>query len=280
MSEAAHSVWPVDLAGNGTGTVEGDSMDHIGRISALLAKAEATDNEHEQDAFLAKAQELATRHAIDLAVLRMSAPPGSAAENPERRKVDIGDYRKQANGHLVRLYVAIAHSNDVVVDVARDSTWLFAYGMPSDLDSVGAMFGSVAHQMVQSGNRHVAGRSWEGELSRQGYERPTPMNARRARAHFYVGFAVRIAERLAQGRRDAEQKSANVFVPIENGGPPISGVVALHSRGMAVRDYHSGVSTARGSWSGSRVEANSDSTRLGFEAGGAARLAAPRSLTG
>ena len=42
----------------------------IDRISALLAKAERTDNEAEADAYLMKAQQLATLASVDLAVAR------------------------------------------------------------------------------------------------------------------------------------------------------------------------------------------------------------------
>ena len=42
-------------------------MPTIDTVSALLVKAERTENSHEAEAYLAKAQELATLHAIDLA---------------------------------------------------------------------------------------------------------------------------------------------------------------------------------------------------------------------
>ena len=51
-----------------------DSVVH--RIQALLAKAESTEFPDEAEAFLAKAQELMARHAIDDAMLRRAGAPG------------------------------------------------------------------------------------------------------------------------------------------------------------------------------------------------------------
>ena len=42
----------------------------VDKIAALLAMAERTTNEHEAEAFLAKAQALATHNSIDLALAR------------------------------------------------------------------------------------------------------------------------------------------------------------------------------------------------------------------
>jgi hypothetical protein len=43
------------------------------KIAALLAKAEGTDNEHEQDAFMAKVNELLERHQIEMHEIRKMA---------------------------------------------------------------------------------------------------------------------------------------------------------------------------------------------------------------
>ena len=38
----------------------------VDRVGKLLAQAEGTDNEHEAAAFVERAQQLATEHAVDL----------------------------------------------------------------------------------------------------------------------------------------------------------------------------------------------------------------------
>jgi hypothetical protein len=252
-------------------------MDVLTRITALLAKSEGTDNDHERDAYLTKAQQLATLHAVDLAVARATAR--GPAEQPERRRIVIGEYRKQANRHLIRLYSVIAHSNDVVIDVAADSTAVFAYGMPADLDTVAAMFGSIAHQMVHAGNAHVAGRSWEGELSIGADGWPAPNNARRARIHFYAGFTARIGERLAAARAQAERTAGTIVVPGTGRTPATTGAVVLASRGAQVRDFHARTSRARGRWSGNASVGYSRSTEQGQAAGSRARLGTPGSIS-
>ncbi len=60
----------------------------LARIRALLAKAESTTFEEEAHAFTAKAQELMTRHAIDVAMLGASAG-SDAAISTEHRMIRI-----------------------------------------------------------------------------------------------------------------------------------------------------------------------------------------------
>ncbi len=246
------------------------AVDVITRITALLAKSERTENEHERDAYLAKAQHLATLHAVDLALARSAT--GRVTEQPERRRVPIGEYRKQANRHLVRLYGVIARSNDVLVDVASDSTAVFAYGLPSDLANVAAMFGSLAHQMVHAGNGHVASRVWEGEMSVGADGWPAATNARRARIHFYAGFTARIGERLSTARTQAERTAGTIVVPAGGGAPATTGAVVLAARGAQVRDFYARTSQARGRWSGNRTVGYSRSVESGRDAGSRARL--------
>jgi hypothetical protein len=51
----------------------------IDRIAALLAKAERTDNAEEADAYLMKAQSIATAASIDLAMARSRTASGITA---------------------------------------------------------------------------------------------------------------------------------------------------------------------------------------------------------
>ncbi|MDP7383074.1 MAG: DUF2786 domain-containing protein, partial [Acidimicrobiales bacterium] len=107
----------------------------IERISALLIKAERTDNPHEADAYLMKAQALATMASINIATARARKLADEKPTSPVTRTVSIGDKGKRANTHLISLFVAIAHNNFAIVDVASDSTYVVAYGMPQDLDA-------------------------------------------------------------------------------------------------------------------------------------------------
>ena len=85
----------------------------VSTIAALLAKAERTDNPHEAEAYLAKAQHLATLRSVDLAMVRARAARTQKRVVPVARTVRIGEAGKRANTHLVSLFVAVAHANDV-----------------------------------------------------------------------------------------------------------------------------------------------------------------------
>ncbi|MEI7630579.1 MAG: DUF2786 domain-containing protein, partial [Actinomycetes bacterium] len=73
----------------------------IERISALLAKAERTDNAAEADAYLMKAQVLATAASVDLAFARAHTAKIEMRQSPEIRTVTIGEKGKRANQHLI-----------------------------------------------------------------------------------------------------------------------------------------------------------------------------------
>ena len=180
----------------------------LDRISALLAKAERTDNEAEADAYLMKAQQLATLASVDLAVARARTARREARQQPESRTTTIGEKGRRANPHLIALFVAIAHANDAKVDVAANSTYVIGYGMPADLDVVETIYASLAVHMVHSSQAYVAGRSWSGETylaaaPRGRRSQRKPHTAQTARAAFYRAYVERIGERLEQARRDA-----------------------------------------------------------------------------
>ncbi|MBK9739685.1 MAG: DUF2786 domain-containing protein [Actinobacteria bacterium] len=227
----------------------------VDRISALLAKAERTDNEAEADAYLMKAQQLATLASVDLAVARARVARREARQQPESRTTTIGEKGRRANPHLISLFIAIAHANDAQVDVAANSTYVIGYGMPADLDVVETMFASLAVHMVHAGQAYVTGRSWRGEtyvaaVARSRRREHRPHTAVTARAAFYRAYVERITERLLQAREEA----LVVVRAKESTAPPADastgGALVLRKKAAEVRAFHAESSRARGSWGG------------------------------
>ena len=254
-------------------------MSTVDRISALLAKAERTDNPHEADAYLVKAQQLATAASIDLALARhrhrQREREREQAGGPIMRTVTIGEKGKRANPHLIALFVVVAHANDAQVDVATNSTYVVAYGLPSDLDVVDALFASLSVQMVEQAQTWLATGEWRETTyvrveRRYGFATRTkkPHTAQTARASFYRAYAARIAERLDEARAAAvAEASATAGASTE---------VALRDKTAQVRAFHRHTSDARGSWRGYSGAARSDRGR----AAAAGRTAAERARLG
>ena len=220
----------------------------IDRIAALLAKAERTDNAAEAEAYLAKAQALATAASIDLALARSRTGQREQRLRPESRTVTIGEKGRRANRHLISLFIAVAHANDTKVDIAANSTYVIAYGMPADLDVVALMFGSLAVQMTTAAQRWLELGAWRGETyvanDRRTRRRSTrPHTAQTARVAFTRAYVVRIGERLGQAR---EQTVAAAVAAPEGAGTAL----VLADKGAAVGAFHRSQSTARGTWGG------------------------------
>lgn len=240
----------------------------IERIAALLAKAERTDNEAEAEAYLMKAQALATAASIDLAVARTRM--AKSRPEPTMRTVTIGERGKRANPHLVALFIAIADPNDAHVDVAHDSTFVIAYGMPSDLEVVEAVFASVSVQMVQAGQIWVRGGAWRGETytavrrGRGGWVR-RPHTAQTAKVAFYRAYAERIGERLREARDETVRESRAPGTEL-----------VLRDKAAEVREFHRASSTARGTWGGYSGGVRGDRG----SSSGAGRAAASRARIG
>lgn len=256
----------------------------IDRISALLAKAERTDNEAEADAYLMKAQQLATLASVDLAVARARIARREARQQPESRTTSIGEKGRRANPHLISLFVAIAHANDAHVDVASNSTYVIGYGMPADLDVVETIFASLAVHMVHSSQGYVSGRSWTGEtyMAVSGRRRQRrPHTAQTARAAFYRAYVDRIRERLEQARKQALERVAEALPG--TAGDAASGALVLRQKAAEVKSFHAQESRARGSWSGysgAVRSASGTAAQAGRTAASRARLTKQAELPG
>jgi hypothetical protein len=236
----------------------------LARIAALLCQAEGTDNAHEAEAFMAAAQRLATATSIDLAVARSHSNKREAAQAPAQRTVTIGDPGTRGLRTYVQLFAVIANANDVRCDVASNSSYVYAYGFPEDLDATHALYASLVVQMVRACDAYLS----------TGAHRPTPTIT--ARLNFQLAFGARIGQRLAQAREEAQQEARRN----ERTAPGTA--LALRNKDIELRDHYRANTKARGTWQAQRASAgySSAARRAGDRAGQRARLGASPELPG
>ncbi len=236
----------------------------LARIAALLRQAEGTDNAHEAEAFMAAAQRLATATSIDLAVARAHAASRCKVQDPVQRTITIGSPGTKGLRTYVQLFAVIAHANDVKVDVASNSTFVYAYGFPEDIDASHALYASLVMQMVRASEAYIA----------TGAHRPTPTIT--ARLNFQLAFGARIGQRLSQARDEAKQE-------VQATSRSASGTaIALRDKEIELQSFYGRESRARGTWLAHRAAAgySSAARRAGDKAGRRARLGNSPELPG
>ena len=236
----------------------------LARISALLRKAENTDNVHEAEAYTAAAQRLATTTSIDLAVARAHAATRTAAQAPTQRTVTIGTAGSRGLRTYVQLFVVIAAANDVKCDVASNSTFVYAYGFGEDIDATHALYAGLVSQMVKASNDYL----------RTGEHKPTPTIT--ARLNFQLAFGARVGQRLAEAREEARREATTQAADVPGTA------IALRNKDLELRDHYRSASRARGSWRASSATAgySSAARRAGDRAGRRARLGPSAELPG
>lgn len=281
----------------------------LDKVSALLSKAENTDNEAEAEAYFEAAQRIAASNSIDLAVARMHQKTKEVRETPERRRIQIGERGKRYLADRVNLFSAIASPNGVKIDIAHNSTYVIAYGFPSDIDMVEALYSSLVIQMVKTGDAYIKSGEYKSETVRKtrktyateedywgnprkyhiGYETvEVPVHGAVARRSFYNAFSSKIGNRIsdivAKARKEAEAAEDLVVgtSAVEQSGAVSTGTeIALASRDLAVRDYYKESSTARGSWRGGQSSGYSSNARsAGQTAGANARIGSQGAISG
>ena len=133
------------------------------------------------------------------------------------------------------LYVAVARPNDVLVNVASDSTFVLGFGHRTDLDVVEQLWSSLAVQMVVAAQRRLD----------RGEHRAARVPGLTWRLSFYDGYVQVVAERLAAAREHALAQAAPAPEP---GGD--SAALVLRAKGERVQDFYQESSRARGTWRG------------------------------
>ncbi|TMR00690.1 DUF2786 domain-containing protein [Actinomadura soli] len=158
----------------------------LGRVRALLAKAESTEFPEEAEALSARAQELMARHSIDHALL--AAETGDTG-GPAGRRIPVDNPYDAPKAVLLTV---VAEANRCRAVWHRELGFATVLGFPADLAAVEMLFTSLLVQataaMVHAGPRRDArGRS----------------RTRSFRHAFLNAYAARIGERLREAANRA-----------------------------------------------------------------------------
>ena len=224
----------------------------LGRVRAMLAKAESTEFPEEADAFTAKAQEMMTRHAIDVAMISSTQTIG-IANGPEGCRIHLEAPYVDAKASLVN---AVARANRCRAVQESTMGFVTVFGFATDLALVDVLFTSLLAQATVA--LVVAGRS----VSRNGVSK-----TRSFRQSFLVSFAHRIGERLEAAARTTTKAAESTF------GASLLPVLAKRDADVdaavteafpRLRQVRTRVSNEAG-WQAGRLAADQASLRAGGE---------------
>lgn len=234
--------------------------DMLRKIQGLLAKADGTDNEHERDAFYAKAQALMLKHAIDEAML---AAAGNGQEDDRTPIVEAFTFSADDRfrpGKMSLLH-GIAETNRVRAvfhRATKKNQQSSLVGFKSDIEFVKLLYTSALMQAMGASNK--AWKQSAGSGSRHTFT-----------SNFIYGFAGTVTRRLDEAARQAKADAG-----VTEG---TSTALALIDRDQQISDKFAEafprVGTARGS-----LSRNGDARLAGAAAGRNADLSAGRNNIG
>ncbi|MEU6864880.1 DUF2786 domain-containing protein [Streptomyces sp. NPDC046876] len=154
----------------------------LGRIRALLAKAEATTYPEEAEALSAKAQELMARHTVDEALLAASGKGADRA--PAACRIGVEPPYEEAKAVLLDA-VATANRCRAVWNGAFEFSTVV--GFESDLEAVELLYTSLLVQGTAAMTRAEAGQRAGGRKRTKTF-----------RQSFLLAYASRLGQRLAE----------------------------------------------------------------------------------
>jgi len=173
----------------------------LNRVRALLAQAESTNYEAEAESFTAKAQELMTRHAIDLAMVSAASP---RSEQPSTIRIPVDEPYVDAKSLLLQLVAESSRCRAVFHPRFAMSS---VVGFAGDLTAAQTLFTSLLVQ-AQVAMHAAAAAAPPGTRAR----------SRAFRTAFLTAYAHRIAERLAEINAhvvaDAEAETGRSILPV------------------------------------------------------------------
>ncbi|WP_328466544.1 DUF2786 domain-containing protein [Actinoplanes sp. NBC_00393] len=147
----------------------------LGRVRALLAKAEATDFPAEAETYSAKAQELITRYRIE----EVTAP--AVDVTPFARRIGVDHPYESEKASLLD---AVARANTCRTVWSPELGFSTIFGFDSDIDAVELLYTSL---LVQANRAMTRDEPARGKARVKAFRRS-----------FLVAYAIRIGERLRQ----------------------------------------------------------------------------------
>ncbi|MCX4542153.1 DUF2786 domain-containing protein [Streptomyces sp. NBC_01565] len=179
----------IEPVGPVPGDPAGDALEHahieprmLGRIRALLAKAEATNFPEEAEALSAKAQELMARHTVDEALLAASGK--GPAQVPGACRIGVEPPYEEAKAVLLDA-VATANRCRAVWNGAFEFSTVV--GFESDLEAVELLYTSLLVQGTAAMTRAEAAQRSGGRKRTKTF-----------RQSFLLAYASRLGQRLAE----------------------------------------------------------------------------------
>ncbi|MEW2412658.1 DUF2786 domain-containing protein [Streptomyces sp. NPDC046866] len=154
----------------------------LGRIRALLAKAEATTYPEEAEALSAKAQELMARHTVDEALLAASGK--GTAQAPAACRIGVEPPYEEAKAVLLDAVAGANRCRAVWNGAFGFST---VVGFESDLEAVELLYTSLLVQGTAAMTRAEAGQRAGGRKRTKTF-----------RQSFLLAYASRLGQRLAE----------------------------------------------------------------------------------
>ncbi|RSS52214.1 DUF2786 domain-containing protein [Streptomyces sp. WAC06614] len=154
----------------------------LGRIRALLAKAEATSYPEEAEALSAKAQELMARHTVDEALL--AARGEGPVRAPGACRIGVEPPYEEAKAVLLDAVATANHCRAVWNGAFEFST---VVGFESDLEAVELLYTSLLVQGTAAMTRAEAAQRSGGRKRTKTF-----------RQSFFLAYASRIGHRLAE----------------------------------------------------------------------------------
>lgn len=171
------------------------------KIHQLLKHAEGTPYDEERDAYIARAQKLASRYSIDMELI-LARAEGAEKERlervnqPAKRVYEMGSKGDRGAGTYSALFMHIARPNDV--RTWKTNSQVDAFGMSVDLDYVESLFALLLPQMIAEGEDFIDSGAWRDE---KGVTRAS------ARKSFAFGFMERVEMRLSAARDEAMREA-------------------------------------------------------------------------
>ena len=215
------------------------------RIGALLSKAEGTTNDIERDTYIAKAQELATKYAIDMEAARLAAGGEARRETPGLRGSNYSGTgmtdHKRGHSLCPSTWLSVKPTTTRFL-TDRESRYVVAHGFQRTSTSRHRCTTALSLQMVSASERYIKTGDWKdrsGFFDRQGEWRL--MTARTARRSFYLGFADTIGKRCIEAQRNMMNEEVNV------NGTTTTGALVLAGRNGEVDRFYASVPKGRGS---------------------------------